>query len=95
MWGIFVNFSKNKELQIQALVEKLRSEKEKQKKRYQELESHLQRRMSDIDSFQETNKEKSILDENAILKKKFSDLADLLKQQEQLTISIWNKLNEN
>eukprot|EP01156_Anaeramoeba_ignava_P023450 Anaeramoba_ignava/c21556_g4_i1.p1 GENE.c21556_g4_i1~~c21556_g4_i1.p1 ORF type:complete len:121 (-),score=41.35 c21556_g4_i1:182-544(-) len=81
------NWISNKNLEIQNLSEKIQVERQSFRKKYQQLESHLQRRLDGYET--ERDVKKNVSNENQELKEKLDNLTQIIQEQFQVTEKLY------
>ncbi|KAJ5076067.1 hypothetical protein M0811_06929 [Anaeramoeba ignava] len=86
--NLSTNWLSSKNTEIQKLSEKIQIERQSFRKKYQQLESHLQRRLDGYET--ERDVKKNVVSENKELKEKFHFLIKLIRDQFQVTEKLYS-----
>ncbi|KAJ3431911.1 hypothetical protein M0813_01353 [Anaeramoeba flamelloides] len=91
VYDIFCEAIEDRDKQINNLTEKIKSEKKKHNKKFENLESHLQRRLTGLQSEKETKKQ--MMEENLLYRRNSNEFEELLNKQNQ-SISRLSKITK-
>ncbi|KAJ6254197.1 hypothetical protein M0813_12755 [Anaeramoeba flamelloides] len=81
LYDIFCEAIEARDKQINNLTEKIKSEKKKHNKKFENLESHLQRRLTGLQSEKETKKQ--MMEENLLYRRNSNEFEELLSKQNE------------